>query len=58
MPADGEPIVGAVAEVPGLYVAVMHSAVALAAAVGRRVAREVVDGTVEPALSGCRPDRF
>jgi glycine/D-amino acid oxidase-like deaminating enzyme len=58
MPADGEPIIGPAAEVPGLYVAVMHSAVTLAAAVGRLVARELVDGTVEPALSGCRPDRF
>jgi glycine/D-amino acid oxidase-like deaminating enzyme len=58
MPADGEPIVGPVAEVPGLYLAVMHSAVTLAAAVGRLVARELVDGTVESTLSGCRPDRF
>jgi hypothetical protein len=37
---------------------VMHSAVTLAAAVGRLVARELVDGAVESALSGCRPDRF
>ncbi len=58
MPADGEPIIGPVADVPGLYVAVMHSAVTLAAAVGRLVARELVEGTVESALSGCRPDRF
>jgi glycine/D-amino acid oxidase-like deaminating enzyme len=58
MPADGEPIVGPVPEVPGLYVAVMHSAVTLAAAVGRLVALELVDGTVEPALAGCRLDRF
>ena len=58
MPADGEPIVGPVAEVPGLYLAVMHSAVTLAPAVGRAVARELVDGTVEPALAGCRLDRF
>jgi glycine/D-amino acid oxidase-like deaminating enzyme len=58
MPADGEPIVGPVAAVPGLYVAVMHSAVTLAAAVGRLVARELVDGAIEPALAGCRPDRF
>jgi glycine/D-amino acid oxidase-like deaminating enzyme len=58
MPADGEPIVGPVAEVPGLYVAVMHAAITLAPAVGRLIAREVVDGTVEPALSGCRLDRF
>jgi glycine/D-amino acid oxidase-like deaminating enzyme len=58
MPADGEPIVGPVAAVPGLYLAVMHSGVTLAAAVGRLAARELVDGAVEPALSGCRPDRF
>jgi glycine/D-amino acid oxidase-like deaminating enzyme len=58
MPADGEPIVGPVAEVPGLYLAVMHSAVTLAPAVGRLVARELVDGTVEPALAGCRLERF
>jgi glycine/D-amino acid oxidase-like deaminating enzyme len=58
MPTDGEPIVGPVAEVPGLYLAVMHSAVTLAPAVGRLVARELVDGTVEPALAACRLDRF
>ncbi len=58
IPADGEPIIGPVAEVPGLYLAVMHSAVTLAAAVGRLVDRELVDGTDEPALAGCRLDRF
>lgn len=58
MPADGEPIIGPVPEVPGLYLAVMHSAVTLAAAVGHLVARELVDGTVEPSLAGCRLDRF
>ncbi|MBB5791971.1 FAD-dependent oxidoreductase [Jiangella mangrovi] len=58
MPADGVPIVGPAAELPGLYVAVMHPAVTLAAAVGRLVAREVVDGAVEPMLAGCRLDRF
>jgi YD repeat-containing protein len=58
MPADGEPIVGPVAEVPGLYLAVMHSAVTLAPAVGRLAALELVEGTVEPALAGCRLDRF
>ncbi|MFT4166941.1 MAG: FAD-binding oxidoreductase [Microlunatus sp.] len=58
MPADGEPIVGPVAEVPGLYLAVLHSAVTLAAAVGRLVARELVSGTAEELLAGCRLDRF
>lgn len=58
MPADGEPIIGPVADVPGLYLAVLHTAVTLAPVVGRLVARELVDGTVETALSGCRLDRF
>lgn len=58
MPVDGEPIVGPVATVPGLYVTVLHSAVTLAPAVGRLVAGELVDGTVEPLLAGCRLDRF
>lgn len=58
MPADGEPIIGPVAEVPGLYLAVMHSAITLAPGVGRLVARELVNGTAEPALAGCRLDRF
>ncbi|MCL2551941.1 MAG: FAD-binding oxidoreductase [Actinomycetia bacterium] len=58
MPADGEPIIGPVAEVPGLYVTVLHSAVTLAPAVGRLVARELVDGAAEPLLAGCRLDRF
>jgi glycine/D-amino acid oxidase-like deaminating enzyme len=58
MPADGEPIVGPVDQVPGLYLAVMHSAVTLAAAVGRLVASEVVGGSVESSLTGCRLARF
>jgi glycine/D-amino acid oxidase-like deaminating enzyme len=58
MPADGEPIVGPVAEAPGLYLAVMHAAVTLAPGVGRLIASELVDGTVEPVLAGCRLDRF
>ncbi|WP_454295086.1 NAD(P)/FAD-dependent oxidoreductase [Salana multivorans] len=58
MPADGEPIVGPVAQVPGLYLAVLHSAVTLAAAVGRLVAQEVLDGVAAPLLAGCRLERF
>ncbi len=58
MPVDGEPIIGPIPEVPGLYTAVLHAAVTLAPAVGRLVARELVDGLVEPMLEGCRPTRF
>jgi glycine/D-amino acid oxidase-like deaminating enzyme len=58
MPADGEPIVGPAAGVPGLYVAVLHAAVTLGPAVGRLVARELADGVAEPVLAGCRLARF
>jgi hypothetical protein len=36
----------------------MHSAVTLAASVGRLIARELIDGSVEPGLAGCRLHRF
>lgn len=58
MPADGEPIIGPIPEAPGLYLAVMHAAVTLAPAAGRLIARELADGTIEPTLAGCRPNRF
>ncbi|MEV0647526.1 FAD-binding oxidoreductase [Phytomonospora sp. NPDC050363] len=58
MPADGEPIVGRPTGTRGLYVAVMHSAITLAAAVGRLAAGEILTGQPAPELAGCRPDRF
>ncbi|MEV1004887.1 FAD-binding oxidoreductase [Nonomuraea sp. NPDC050202] len=58
MPTDGEPIIGRPAGTRGLYVAVMHSAITLAAAAGRLAATEVLTGSPAPELSGCRPDRF
>jgi glycine/D-amino acid oxidase-like deaminating enzyme len=36
----------------------MHAAVTLAPIMGRLIAAEIVDGVVEPALSGSRLDRF
>jgi glycine/D-amino acid oxidase-like deaminating enzyme len=57
MPADGLPLVGPVPGVQGAYVAVMHSAVTLAPAVGRLVAEEIVHGTPADELAGLRPAR-
>ena len=57
MPADGLPFVGPVPGVAGAYVAVMHSAVTLAAVVGRLVADEVVRGLCAEELAGVRLDR-
>lgn len=58
MPADGEPVVGAAPGTTGLYLAVTHSGVTLAAAVGRLAAEEITTGAAAPELAGCRPDRF
>lgn len=40
---DGEPIIGPVPGTPGLYVAVVHPGITLAATVGRLVAEELAD---------------
>ncbi len=58
MPVDGLPVIGPLPGVAGTYVAVMHSGVTLAPAVGRLVAREVVHGVKAEELRGLRPDRF
>jgi glycine/D-amino acid oxidase-like deaminating enzyme len=58
MPSDGEPVIGRPAQIRGLYVAVMHSAITLAAAAGRLAAAEILTGRPVPELAGCRPDRF
>jgi glycine/D-amino acid oxidase-like deaminating enzyme len=58
MPTDGEPVIGRPDGTQGLYVAVMHSAITLAAAVGRLAATEILTGVPAAELAGCRPDRF
>ncbi|SDQ61536.1 Glycine/D-amino acid oxidase [Pseudomonas sp. UC 17F4] len=58
MPDDRIPIIGALPTVSGLYLAVMHSGVTLAAVVGRLVAQELIDSRLAPELQGCRPSRF
>ena len=57
-PVDGFPAVGMAAEVSGLYVAVMHSGITLAPAIGRFAATEILDGTQIEMLAPFRPDRF
>lgn len=58
MPQDGLPIIGPVPGVQGCYVAVMHSAVTLAALVGQTVAQELASGIPSPMLEPYRPTRF
>ena len=49
-----QPIIGPEPDLPGLYLAVMHSGVTLAAAAGRLIAEEVTTGHPAPELAGCR----
>jgi glycine/D-amino acid oxidase-like deaminating enzyme len=58
IPADGLPSVGGINEISGYYEAVTHSGVTLAAVIGRSIAREVMDGDIEPVVAPYRPARF
>ena len=58
MPADRLPIVGPLPWLEGLYLAVSHSGVTLAPALGRLVAKEVADQTPDGLLAPFRPGRF
>ncbi|WP_306213897.1 NAD(P)/FAD-dependent oxidoreductase [Actinoplanes sp. RD1] len=55
MPVDGLPLIGPVA--PGVYVAVMHSAITLAPAAAGLIAAEIVHGAQAPELAALRPGR-
>ncbi len=57
-PKDGFPIIGRAAGRSGLYLAVTHSGITLAPALGLFAAREILDGEDEPLLSPYRLSRF
>ena len=58
IPADGFPIIGRADGVVGLYLAVMHSGITLAPAVGLFAAREILDGGREPLVAPYSLSRF
>jgi len=58
LPADGLPIVGRLPGAPGLYVAVTHSGVTLAAYLSRLIAADLTTGTPLAVLNPYRPTRF
>jgi glycine/D-amino acid oxidase-like deaminating enzyme len=58
IPGDGFPSVGAIPQVSGYYEAITHSGVTLGVIVGRLVAEEIIDGTVDGLIAPYRPDRF
>jgi glycine/D-amino acid oxidase-like deaminating enzyme len=57
-PIDGFPIIGRAEGISGLYVAVMHSGITLAPAVGLFAAREILDGARDPLLEPYGLTRF
>jgi glycine/D-amino acid oxidase-like deaminating enzyme len=57
-PHDGFPVVGSFDGLPGLYVAVIHSGVTLAPAIGRFVADELLTGRRDDLLAPYGPGRL
>jgi glycine/D-amino acid oxidase-like deaminating enzyme len=57
-PADRWPAIGRPMQMEGLYVAVMHSGVTLAPAVGKFGADEILNEVRDPLLSSYHPDRL
>jgi len=58
LPHDERPVVGHVKNIPGAYLAAMHSGVTLAPIIGELVAMELLDGTETNLLTDFRPERF
>jgi glycine/D-amino acid oxidase-like deaminating enzyme len=58
MPSDRLPIVGPLPWLEGLYLAVSHSGVTVAPALGRLVAAEIATRTPDGLLAPFRPARF
>jgi len=58
MPADGQPIVGWLPGVGGLYVAVTHSGVTLGLRLAELITADLARGTSAAELASYRPERF
>ena len=58
LPLDGLPVIGRPRNMPGVYLASMHSGVTLAPIVGHLAAMEILDGVNVELLSDFRVERF
>ncbi len=58
IPDDGFPSVGAVDGLTGYFEAITHSGITLGIIVGRLLAREIAEGTVDDLVRTFRPGRF
>ncbi|TPW26229.1 NAD(P)/FAD-dependent oxidoreductase [Pararhizobium mangrovi] len=58
IPGDGEPVLGQVQSIPGLYVAFSHSGATLGLVAGEILAEEMAFDLRHPLLETFRPERF
>ncbi|AYM08917.1 NAD(P)/FAD-dependent oxidoreductase [Agrobacterium tumefaciens] len=58
IPGDGEPVIGAIKDIPGYYVAFSHSGATLGLITGELLAYEIATGAEHPMLATFRPERF
>jgi fructosyl amine oxidase (glucosone-forming) len=58
IPGDGEPVLGPLGEITGLYVAFTHSGATLAMIIGELLAYEMITGQPHPLLAAFRARRF
>ena len=58
IPGDGEPVLGRIDDVAGLYVAFTHSGATLGLIAGELLAYEIVRGTAHPMLADFNARRF
>ncbi|MER9597786.1 MULTISPECIES: FAD-binding oxidoreductase [unclassified Mesorhizobium] len=58
IPGDGEPVLGAVEAVTGVYVAFSHSGATLGLIAGELLAREIASSNPHPMLNSFRVNRF
>jgi glycine/D-amino acid oxidase-like deaminating enzyme len=58
IPGDGEPVLGQLGDIGGLYVAFTHSGATLALIIGELLAYEMITKQSHLLLAPFRPDRF
>jgi glycine/D-amino acid oxidase-like deaminating enzyme len=58
IPGDGDPVLGAVDEIAGLWVAFTHSGATLALIAGELLAHEITTRAPHPMLAPFNPRRF
>ena len=58
LPKDGVPVIGRINSIQGVYVAMMHSGVSLAAVVSKLVTEEILEDKNNSLLDHFRPSRF